>query len=65
MPNLNKGLNKVSLNNGDEYIVESQKDESSIFIKTNGAADIYATNYDDQESLLVSLVGDGDDYEII
>ncbi len=63
MPTLNRGLNKLSLNNQEEYVVESQNNESSVFLKVSGDADVYATNYQDQESLLANLT-EGDNHEV-
>jgi hypothetical protein len=64
MPNLTKGLNKTSIANGSDYTVLASNDESSAFIKVNGNAAIYATDYNDVEILVAELNSEQNEFEV-
>lgn len=64
MPKLTKGLNKISIANGSDYTILASNDESSAFIKVNGNAAIYATDYDDVEVLVANLSSEQSEFEV-
>jgi hypothetical protein len=64
MPKLTKGLNKTSIASGSDYTVLASNDESSAFIKVNGNAAIYATDYNDVETLVAELNSEQSEFEV-